>query len=94
MKNFSDQLDEFYFRRMEGIETSDFPVEYQRGVSKGSKLFDEIKECLPADKKELINEFEMVNSTIGCIDRELTYKLGFSDAFKMFVKALTWEPSN
>jgi hypothetical protein len=52
---------------------------YHELIDQSIKIHCQIRDTLPDQYKELIDEYESINSEMGCISEKIIYKQGFID---------------
>jgi hypothetical protein len=57
--------------------------EYQELTERSIKVYCQIRDTLPGQYKELINEYESINSLKECISEEIIYEHGFGDGIRL-----------
>jgi hypothetical protein len=57
--------------------------EYQELTEQSIKVYCQIRDTLPGQYKELINEYESINSLKECISEEIIYEHGFGDGIRL-----------
>ena len=57
--------------------------EYQELTEQSIKVHYQIRNTLPGQYKELIDEYESINSLKECISEEIIYEHGFGDGIRL-----------
>lgn len=88
--NFSEDLNEFFITRQEGINEKAISGRYNEAVREVSKLTAQLKAILKTEEYwKVLNQLLDYTCTLETEATDLAYKRGFSDGVKVVMFAVT-----
>jgi uncharacterized protein YbbC (DUF1343 family) len=80
-QNYKTNLKKFIKDRVNYIDNNIVikDEKYHELVEQSIKIYYQIRNTLPEQYRELLEEYESINSEMGCISEKIVYKQGFID---------------
>ena len=77
----------------ERLNLDDVSSSYHNSYQKVLEYQEQIRKALPSEMHEMLEQLECEYDMLQAYEGDMYYRHGFSDAIRLLMQALTWEPA-